>query len=433
MASPLDNATKLFDAAVDAMEKAGVSTASRSERALLVSMMERYVTETLADSDEEGEGEEQEEEGEEDAGAQADPRDGKKKNFGGSIHDRLPERMRLYKNLRRARTELRRVVPYGSITETVTVPPSSLQFQPDVPFYDVDAFLFDDEDLDGFVDAGLVHRHFCAKCESSEQIRPTQFISHSFSEEQLHFLGGFLMPAVLGAGGQKPGLPFRVADVGSRLGIVVATAAWSLQKRCREAKRPLEARGIEMNAEYCDVARRLLANVKLRAPEADIIEADAVAEGSPGAAFVGSADFVVLHNVFEWFVPFEQQLDVWRRVRTLTRGTGRHILVIPPLEETLEPLVERELALKAQAESGSSKKHRAEGAGKSRGSVSKQEVDAEVRRFIAGWAERVDTTGMAEAFMAERAEGDAESEGDTDHVSESLGNMALYRVVAAAE
>jgi hypothetical protein len=425
MASPPDVATRLFDAAVDALEAAEIGKVGRAERALLATMLEQYLSGTAPSDhdDDEGDGSRN--------GEEAQPAEPP-----AHASDRLSARTALFKRLNRARKELRAVVPFGSVTEQLFVPSHSSQFDPAVPYYDIDAFLFDDNDLDGFVDQKLVRRQYCKGCRSSDHIAETQFITHSFSEEQLLFLGLHIAPlvarSVLGkaptAAGAAPRF-FRVADVGSRLGVAVATAAWSLAKMCRDRNAALVVRGLEISKEYCDVQRRFLKKVGLTSPAVDVMEGDAVAAGSEQLEFLRQADFVVLHNVFEWFVPIEQQLDIWRTIKTAVSRRGQHLLVVPPLTATLTPLFEHRQATSA-AEGRSdavaaAKQHRKEGGG--RGIPSPQ---AEAAAFQKGWVETVDLSSLIDRFMMDRAEEEAgESEGDVQHTSEALGNMALYRVL----
>jgi hypothetical protein len=427
-------ATKLFNAVVDALEGANVAEAGRRERALLASMIEGYLAQTAPEDDDA-------------ASAEADESVAVAAMEEQEVEREAPTaalaaRSRLHRDLTKARRELRSLVPYGSVAEQVTVPPFSTQFDPTVPHYDIDNFLFDDEDLDDLVEAGTVHRFFCTACGTSEHLKTTQFISHSFGEDQLMYLGLHVLPfiarsAVTRQAKLKPRQPpvIRVADVGSRLGVVVATAAWSLTRLCRSLNAPLLVRGLEMNSEYCGVQRRFFRKMGLGAPMVDVMEGDALAAGSPSAAFLEEADLVVLHNVFEWFMPHAEQLAVWRRVKALVRSPGQYLLVVPALEDTLAPLTryatnedDQQQQRQTTSSNGAEPKKKAHRTEESSAASTAPATFAE--RFIAGWVERVDTSRFMDKFMTDRSEADGgESEGDVEHTVQNLSNMALYRVI----
>ena len=51
----------------------------------------------------------------------------------------------------------------------------------------VDAFLYDEDDVEAMCDAKIFPQYFCEKCGSTD-VSPTTFVSHSFSVEQLRHL-----------------------------------------------------------------------------------------------------------------------------------------------------------------------------------------------------------------------------------------------------
>ncbi|KAL3075170.1 hypothetical protein niasHS_013393 [Heterodera schachtii] len=79
----------------------------------------------------------------------------------------------------------------------------------------VDAFLFDDDDVDQLATDGILRRHFCTKCRSTD-VEQFNFISHSLTIDELHHLFTVRLPSLDGK---------VLVDIGSRLGTVLYAAA----------------------------------------------------------------------------------------------------------------------------------------------------------------------------------------------------------------
>lgn len=105
----------------------------------------------------------------------------------------------------------------------------------------VDGFLYDDDELDDAVEEGQLSRHYCGD-QGPRDVRPLNFISHSFSLQQLRFI---FSPAVLGDLHGKT-----VVDVGSRTGAVLyAGAVYSRAKKLV---------GVESNPFFADLQLTML-------------------------------------------------------------------------------------------------------------------------------------------------------------------------------
>jgi len=338
-----------------------------------------------------------------------------------------------------ARQTLKAAVPYGAVAEKLHRPPAtSALFDPSVPSYDVDTFLFpDDEDVDALCDSGLVSRTFCAKCGSTET-KPTQLISHSFSEEQLCFLASALLYPCAVAAAKAPvadGRPFRVVDVGSRLGVVLL-AAHETALLARDvlgeegARRTVTVTGVELNGPFCDVARKMLQRSVAAADRRHgnvplVVTADIL--GDVGRQWLRDADFVVMNNVFEWFLPPAEQADAWAVVKKETllssgRSTTKDpkfLMAYPSLEETLGGVF---------------------AATDGKGTA----TDAAVAKFLSGWVERVPVD--VDRWLAARRPpgghshddghscssscgGGDSADSERAHTTELLQSMCLYRVV----
>lgn len=305
---------------------------------------------------------------------------------------RLQSADRLFQSLERVRTQLKKLVPFGSVKEHIFVPQSNPEFDTAVPAVEVDAFLYDEQDLDELVDASLVSRNYCKDCRSVN-IGDVQFISHSFSRDQLVYLFCYALPWVIREHERRQSLS--ICDVGSRLGIVLASAALLVRTSARaktqkSAEAPLgfeKITGLELNAAFVETQRALLRKLNI-ADAATVTCVDAV---SPeGLDAMKAHDVVILHNVFEWFAAEEDQLAVWKKLRESLNRPGQMLVVVPTLEQSMEHLVKNA--------KGSSEVLQTVGAAD----------------FITSWVERVNLDVAVRTFQAERLGDDHECGDDAD-------------------
>eukprot|EP00759_Apiculatamorpha_spiralis_P015065 PhF_6_TR21725/c0_g1_i1/m.31045 len=188
----------------------------------------------------------------------------------------------------------------------------------------VDAFLYDDDDVDGLCEDGTLHRSYCGSCGSTD-VRDANFVSHSFSTQQL----GFLFDSVLKEEMKRPNGV--LVDVGSRLGIVVAAAAHYAQSTVG-----FTSIGIEMNSFYVQYSRSVLQYYKFdETKRATIEEGDVFAPTK--LQILQNADVVVLNNVFEWFQPNDQgRQKCWKTMQKTLRKKGQVLICVPSLKESFE-------------------------------------------------------------------------------------------------
>jgi len=176
----------------------------------------------------------------------------------------------------------------------------------------VDAFLYDEEDVELLVESGKLHNNYCKDCNSSN-VEPMTFISHSASKDRLRFIFKKCLPSL------KDKV---ILDVGSRLGVVLYAA-----HIYTEAKKII---GIEINHELCDLQRFIAEKYKLNdrivISEGDVMDM---------CHHLVESNVVVLMNVFEWFLNLNDQLKVWDYLhRNIKPGTI--IVASPPIEISLE-------------------------------------------------------------------------------------------------
>lgn len=151
--------------------------------------------------------------------------------------------------LRKIAVDIRSELPTTALlpSETVCWPQSGLDSDcsRDTTVH-VDAFLYDDDDVDELVNQGALSREYCAKCGCRE-IMPLTFISHSLSIDQLRFAFTVLVPLSEHMKGTL------IVDVGSRLGAVLY-AVYSYSSGL------VNAIGIEMNEDFCKLQKRVIEN-----------------------------------------------------------------------------------------------------------------------------------------------------------------------------
>jgi len=178
----------------------------------------------------------------------------------------------------------------------------------------VDAFLYDEAGENELVDAGVLARNYCQDCGSRNTGELT-FVTHSCSKERLEYIFRALLPPLDGK---------TVLDVGSRIGAVLYGAYFHTKAS--------KIIGIEMNHELCEIQGEVVRHHHLQ-DRVQVIEGDVC--GLPNV--VRCADVVILNNVFDWFLPTETQVSMWRFLRSNIR-TGSLIVSSPSLDACLNHL-----------------------------------------------------------------------------------------------
>eukprot|EP00730_Choanoeca_flexa_P007650 TRINITY_DN12368_c0_g1_i10.p2 TRINITY_DN12368_c0_g1~~TRINITY_DN12368_c0_g1_i10.p2 ORF type:complete len:331 (+),score=57.89 TRINITY_DN12368_c0_g1_i10:2454-3446(+) len=179
----------------------------------------------------------------------------------------------------------------------------------------VDSFLLTSDDVTDLVACGDLHNAYCASCGSTD-INDTDFLSHSMSLEQLHFIFTTALPQPTTAS-----QPSCLVDVGCRLGAVLY-AAHHLTSIPRVV-------GVEINEYYCKLARRTADHFQMSRIE--IIQDDVLKQ----PALVRQADIIIMHNVFEFFGDEGYRLRMWQGMKALLTKTGALLITCPSLEVSL--------------------------------------------------------------------------------------------------
>ncbi|CAB3398268.1 unnamed protein product [Caenorhabditis bovis] len=164
---------------------------------------------------------------------------------------------------------------------------------------EIDNFLYDEDDIDVLVDERVISRHYCKKC-GSKDLEPLNFISHSFAKKQIQFVFEKLLP--------EEGADL-ILDVGSRLGAVVYGASIFTDGNIKVV-------GVERDSELVKVTMDTIKQFKLKNIEIvdnDIRQVPQVVE---------SAQFIIMHNVFSFFMTDSEQEDCWEFMhKHMKKGT----------------------------------------------------------------------------------------------------------------
>uniref|UniRef100_A0A8C3QLX0 Methyltransferase type 11 domain-containing protein n=1 Tax=Cyanoderma ruficeps TaxID=181631 RepID=A0A8C3QLX0_9PASS len=184
-----------------------------------------------------------------------------------------------------------------------------------LPMIHVDAFLYDDDDVDSLCEEGKMSRSYCTEC-GSYKTASLEFISHSFSLMELKFLYQHVLPDLTGK---------VVVDVGSRLGAVLF--AGYLYSSASQLY------GVEMNADFCQLQEVMITKYEF-IDRIKVVHADICTQPS----LLQKADVVVMNNVFEYFLDRQEQARAWEFIACNVRKRGSLLVTVPSLEESLSKL-----------------------------------------------------------------------------------------------
>jgi len=178
----------------------------------------------------------------------------------------------------------------------------------------VDSFLFNEDDIDKLCDEGKLSRNYCRAC-GSQTVAPLTFISHSASFAQLKFIFSTVLPPLENR---------IVLDIGSRLGGVLYCAYFF--------NSPSKIIGVEINEDLCKIQLDIVNKFNL-SERVEVICDDICNRGD----VVHSADVIVLNNVFQFFLPPQQQVVVWQFLKKNIKS-GTALVTMPSLNTLTEHL-----------------------------------------------------------------------------------------------
>ncbi|CAD2217552.1 hypothetical protein, conserved [Angomonas deanei] len=222
--------------------------------------------------------------------------------------------------------------PFGSIEEPTRVPNSGEVSATAAPVVSVDAFLYDEEDVQQLIEKGQLSDRYCLEC-GSMKTGLTEFITHSFSRDQLVFIVCYVLPYLRN---ELQCDVSKLVEVGARFGNLLWACFAAAEERQTVVK---EVVGVELDQKMVDVQRALLTRFCSRPKPTNpltcrIVHSDCF-EGEGKAALTGG-DVLVLHNVFQYFVQTPaDHVRCWTTLRETANRPGQILLCSPPIEETL--------------------------------------------------------------------------------------------------
>ncbi|CCD63018.2 tRNA (guanine(46)-N(7))-methyltransferase [Caenorhabditis elegans] len=178
---------------------------------------------------------------------------------------------------------------------------------------EVDSFLYEDDDVEELVERDELSRTYCPVCSSRDTV-PLNFISHSLSRLQVKFLFDLLMPPTCQ----------HVLDIGSRLGAIVYGASIFTNGN-------VSTIGVEMDSDYAALALRTIRQFGLK--NIEILRDDI----RHLAHVFKDNQFIVMNNVFSFFLSKTEQEECWEFLHTHMRP-GTVLAHHPPIEKITEHL-----------------------------------------------------------------------------------------------
>ncbi|XP_043264470.1 uncharacterized protein LOC122404512 isoform X2 [Colletes gigas] len=214
----------------------------------------------------------------------------------------------LLRNIKRIATDVRSRIPFDGILSSEFITPPNVGENSNCDATStkhVDAFLYDNREVDELIDEGKLSNLYCVN----------YIISHSMSVSAMLYIFHNVLPSLEGK---------TLLDVGSRLGAVlygayIFTSASNII-------------GVEMNKELCTLQCDMIKKYKMN-DRIDIVN-ERIEDCSK---IVQSSDIIVMNNPFEFYVPESVHAEIWKFFKAnIQRGT---ILVTrPSIETTLENL-----------------------------------------------------------------------------------------------
>ena len=178
----------------------------------------------------------------------------------------------------------------------------------------VDAFLYDNSEVEDLTEGGKIPTHYCKVCPSRD-IGEIEVMSHSMGRDELEYIFDTLLPDLNGK---------TVLDIGSRIGAVLY-GAYIFSGASKII-------GVEMNPDLCNVAGKALQQFQML-HRVQLVNA----ELSTRPDLLQESDVIILHNVFDWFAPIDVQVKLWQLVKANVKS-GSIIVTVPSLENALEIL-----------------------------------------------------------------------------------------------
>lgn len=189
---------------------------------------------------------------------------------------------------------------------------------------EVDAYLYTDEDIDGWIEEGKMSRWYCNSCNSRD-IKWLNMISHTIARPDLFQIFDTIKDNL-----DCDKIPSVLIDVGSRIGAFIWHAHFTLPS----IKNII---GIEIDPFYANIQNEIIKrfNLSTNDQKIEIIQGDALRQEELFNKY-NERYIIFLHNVFEWFVQDDSQHQKsWMSLRNLIKK-GSILIACPPIEVSLK-------------------------------------------------------------------------------------------------
>lgn len=216
------------------------------------------------------------------------------------------------------REDVRSLLPLNGVTETEKICTPSVGPNADcdkLTTEHIDAFCFNDDDIDDLCDEGQMSRNYCSDC-GSRNVRPLTFITHSASVKEIKYIFQHLLGDLRGKS---------VVDVGSRTGAILYGAYLMSEASCIV--------GVEIDPTFCQVQNQIVTKYNLQ-DRVQVYQKDIQHCGQ----LIQQADVIILNNVFEFFMPLDTQKSIWNFLYQNVRKKGCFIVTVPSIQESLDAI-----------------------------------------------------------------------------------------------
>ncbi|XP_061172333.1 uncharacterized protein LOC133181764 [Saccostrea echinata] len=220
--------------------------------------------------------------------------------------------------LQSIREDLRSLLPLNGVTPTENIYTPTVGPNADcdrLSTEHIDAFCYDDDDIDDLCDEGQMSRNYCTDC-GSRNVRPLTLITHSASVKQIKYMFQHLLGDLRGK---------TVVDVGSRTGAILYGAYLMSNASCIV--------GVEIDQTFCHIQNQIISKYHLQ-DRVQIHQQDVQQCGN----LIQQADVLILNNVFEFFMPLDMQKSIWHFLYQNMRKKGSYIVTVPSITESLQTI-----------------------------------------------------------------------------------------------
>ncbi|XP_017754294.1 PREDICTED: uncharacterized protein LOC108546611 [Eufriesea mexicana] len=235
----------------------------------------------------------------------------------GNSHEKYSFWEKQLNDIKKIIIDIRSRVPFDGILPTEHIVPPAVGENSDCDnktTKHIDAFLYDDTEMDKFIEEEQLYNLYCADCGSSN-VRTYKIISHSLSVPAMLYIFHSILPSLEGK---------ILLDIGSRLGAVLYGA-----HIFTSAKKII---GVEMNKELCtlqcDIVNKHYMNDRIEILNKRIEECPDI---------VQSSDVIIMNNPFEFFVSESVHIEIWKFLKANIRK-GTILVTRPPIETTFKNL-----------------------------------------------------------------------------------------------